>query len=109
MLGLSALFAGVAVSLVQGYESDVRNRVGPLVSVLVASRKVPRGKLLTPANTQTYVAEARVPARFAPPQSFRSAREVFGLQALIGIPEGSYIGEAELGAVKERRRSGVTS
>lgn len=102
MLGLSASCAGLAASLVQGYANNVREQIGPLVPVLVVSKQVPRGKLLTRANAEAYVSATRVPARYASPHSFRSAREIEGLRALTSIPEGSYVDEGQLAIPTKR-------
>jgi pilus assembly protein CpaB len=104
LLGLSALFAGIAASLVHGYERDVRDEVGPPVPVLVANKRIPRDKLLTPENAGTFVTETRVPAHFAPPHSLRFVRDAMGLRALSPVSPGSYLDEASLGAVPDSRR-----
>jgi pilus assembly protein CpaB len=97
MLGLSAVCAGLAVSLVRDYAQEVRAQVGPLVPVLVARSEIARGKTVTPANASHYISERRVPERFVPPGSFRSAANVTGLRALVRIPAGAYLGQSELG------------
>jgi pilus assembly protein CpaB len=96
LLGLSALCAGVAVSLVDGYASDVRAQVGPLVPVVVATKNLSRGQLITPSATRDHLTVRRVPARFAPPDAFRSASDALGLRALTGIVAGNYVGAAQL-------------
>jgi pilus assembly protein CpaB len=97
MLGLSAVCAGLAVSLVRDHAQEVRAQVGPLVPVLVARSDIARGKTVTPANASHYVWERSVPSRFVPPGSFRSRADVIGLKALVRIPAGAYLGRAELG------------
>jgi pilus assembly protein CpaB len=97
MLGLSAISAGFAVSLVEDYAHEVRAQVGPLVPVAIARREIARGRSITPANVSTYISERRVPERFVPPGSFRSASDTLGLRTLVHIPAGSYLGGAQLG------------
>jgi pilus assembly protein CpaB len=97
MLGLSAICAGLAVSLVRDYSNEVRAQVGPLVPVAIARTEIARGKTVTPANASAYVWERRVPERFVPPGSFRGASDVIGLRALIRVPAGAYLGQAQLG------------
>jgi pilus assembly protein CpaB len=98
LLGVAAVCAGLAASIVSGYARDVRAQVGPLAPVLVARVKIPRGRLFTPATVGRYLSERRVPARFAPPRSFRSIRDAVGLRALTSIPAGSYLDEGVLGS-----------
>jgi pilus assembly protein CpaB len=102
MLGLSAISAGLAVSLVENYAHEVRAQVGPLVPVAIARREIARGRSLTPANLATYVTERRVPERFVPPGSFRTPRGALGLRALVRVPAGAYLGEAQLGGAVRR-------
>jgi pilus assembly protein CpaB len=97
MLGLSAVCAGLAVSLVKDYAQEVRAQIGPLVPVLVARSEIARGKTVTHANASHYIWERRVPSRFVPPGSFRSRAGAIGLKALVRIPAGAYLGQAELG------------
>jgi pilus assembly protein CpaB len=92
LLGLSAICAGLAASLVNGYEREVRAQVGPLVPVLVARRHIPHGRTMTPRNLSTYLVERHVPSRFAPPRSLRFARDALGLRALVSISTRSYVG-----------------
>jgi pilus assembly protein CpaB len=102
LLGLSAICAGLAASLVNGYARDVRAQVGPLVPTLVARKQIPRGHLFTPASAPAYLSQRRVPARFAPPHSFRFVREVIGLRVLGPVPTGTYVGAAHLGTAAGR-------
>jgi pilus assembly protein CpaB len=109
LLGLSAVCAGLAASLVSGYTRDVRAQVGPLVPALVARKEIPRGRLLTAAGAPAYLSERRVPARFAPPHSFRFVREAIGLHALGTIPAGTYVGAGQLGAGLPDRQGATTA
>jgi pilus assembly protein CpaB len=108
LLGLSGICAGVAVSLVDGYASDVRARVGPVVPVVVAARDLPRGRLITPRVEHERLAVRQVPARFVPPDSFRSTSDALGLRALTPVREGSYVGVAQLVTPGNERTSGLT-
>jgi pilus assembly protein CpaB len=97
MLGLSAVSAGLAVSLVEDYAHEVRAQVGPLVPVAIARREIARGRSVTPANVSTYITERRVPERFVPPGSLRRASDALGLRALVRVPAGAYLGEPQFG------------
>jgi pilus assembly protein CpaB len=101
LLGMAAVCAGLASSIVSGYARDVRAQVGPLTPVLVARAQVPRGRLFTPANVSRYLAARRVPVRFVPPRSLRFASDVVGLRSLTLIPAGSYLNEGQLGGSSE--------
>jgi pilus assembly protein CpaB len=97
MLGLAAVCAGLAASIVTGYARSVRAQVGPAVPVLMARQPVPRGKLLTPANVPRYLASRKVPLRFVPARTVRDVRDAVGLRPLVTIPAGSYVSAAQLG------------
>lgn len=97
LLGVAAVCAGLASSIVSGHARDVRAQVGPLTPVLVVRAPVPRGKLFTQANVHRYLAARRVPVRFVPPRSLRFASDVVGLRSLTAVPAGSYLSEGQLG------------
>jgi Flp pilus assembly protein CpaB len=96
LLGIAAVCAGLAASIVNGYARDVRAQVGPLTPVIVARTKIPRGRLLTDTNVSRYLAARRVPVQFVPPRSLRFARDVIGLSSRVQIPAGSYLSESLL-------------
>lgn len=96
LLGIAAVCAGLASSMVGGYARDVRAQVGPLASVLVARTQIPRGRTLTPANISRYLALRRIPARFIPPRALRFPADAVGLRSLVPIAAGSYLSAAEL-------------
>jgi pilus assembly protein CpaB len=109
MLGLAAVCAGLAASIVTGYAHEVRAQVGPAVPVLVAREAVPRGKLFTPANLSRYLSRREVPVRFVPPQTARFTRDIVGLRAVLPIPAGSYVSELQLGHDSPRRANDVVT
>jgi pilus assembly protein CpaB len=96
LLGVAAVCAGLAASIISGYARDVRAQVGPLTPVLVARTTLPRAMRLTPGNISRYLVARRVPARFVPTRSLRRARDVVGLRSRLTIPAGSYLSEAML-------------
>jgi pilus assembly protein CpaB len=103
MLGTSAVCAGLAVSAADRYAQDVESQVGSPVPVLVAARDVPAGRVLTPAQVATALAERRVPARFAPPGALRSRADAVGLEAVAGLAAGDYVSERQLQPPREER------
>lgn len=108
MLGLSALCAGLAASLVNDYAREVRAQVGPLAEVAVVRKAIPRGKTLTSRNVGVYLTRRRVPERFVPPDSFRLPGDAVGLRALTPVPTGSYAGGAALAPATDRADRSAT-
>jgi pilus assembly protein CpaB len=104
MLALGTVCAGLAASLVNQYANDVSAQVGSLQDVVVASRDVPRGTLVTAAVARRALEQRRVPLRFVPPRSLGSPDEALGFRTLVPLAAGDYVGAAQLGAA--RRRSG---
>jgi pilus assembly protein CpaB len=104
LLGLAAVCAGLAASLVNQYANDVSAQVGPLQPVVVARRDVPRGTLVTPAIARSALDQRRVPLRFAPPRSLRAPQEALGYRTLASIAMGDYVGEAQLGTPRRAPR-----
>jgi pilus assembly protein CpaB len=98
LLGLSAVCAGLAVSLMNGYANDVRSSVGPLEAVVVARRPLDRGTTLRRARVMAALGTRSVPARFVPAGTLRAPGDAIGLRTLVAIPAGGYVGAAELGS-----------
>jgi pilus assembly protein CpaB len=96
MLGASAVCAGLAVSTVDRYAGEVESQIGQPVPVVVASRDIPRGRVVTRAVAFHSLAEREVPQRFAPPGALRSRADAIGLQATSGLAAGDYVGELQL-------------
>lgn len=83
--GLALVLGILAASEVGGREAALRKTIGPVVPVVVARADVPAGTRLTlPA-----LAIRHVPARYAPPSGYSSARAVRGLRAAVTIPAGT--------------------
>jgi pilus assembly protein CpaB len=103
MLGASAVCAGLAVSAVDRYAADVDARVGALVPVLIATRDVPPGRLVTPLVAARSFAERQVPGRFAPPAALRSRAQAVGREVSGGLRAGDYVGALQLRQVRAGR------
>ena len=88
MLGAGAVCAGLAVSSVDRYAGEVEARAGRLVPVVVATRDVPRGRMLTPPFVSASLSERQVPERFAPPGALRSRASAVGLEAVSALAPG---------------------
>jgi pilus assembly protein CpaB len=96
LFGLSVACAGLAVSLVNGYERDVRAQLGPLVPVLVARVGIERGERITAGRASSRLSIRRVPERFAPPSALRAPSEAIGLRAASVIAAGDYVSRTDL-------------
>ena len=93
MLGLAAVCAGLAASLVDRYANDVSAQVGPLQPVVVARRDVPRGTLVTPAVARTVLAAATGTAALC-------------AAAVAAARRGEALGYRTLGVARRRRLRG---
>jgi len=96
MLGAAAVCAGLSVSAVERYASEVGAQVGPLVPVVVASRAIAAGSVVTPAVASTHLAVRQVPRRFAPPGALRLAGDAVGFETVVGLTPGDYLGQRQL-------------
>jgi pilus assembly protein CpaB len=85
LLGLALLLGGLAASDVAGREAALRRAIGPVVPVVVVRGDVRAGTRLTAAR----LAVRRVPARFAPRDSFSSPADVVGLRTALDVPSGA--------------------
>jgi len=103
MLGASAVCAGLAVSAVDRYAAEVDAQVGPLVPVLIATRDVPPGQVVTPLLAARALAERDVPERFAPPTALRSRAQAVGRAVSSGLRAGDYVGALQLRPARPRR------
>jgi pilus assembly protein CpaB len=101
LLGLAAVCAGLAASLVDRYANEVAAQVGPLRQVVVARGDLPRGSLVTAAVARDVFVQRRVPLRFAPPRTLQEPGEAVGYRTLTALSPGDYVGEAQLGAPRE--------
>jgi pilus assembly protein CpaB len=98
LAGLALVLGGLAASDVAGREAALRNRLGPVVDVVVARTRVPAGGRLTPAR----LAVRHVPARFAPRGAFSSPAELAGLRAAGALVPGQDITAATVQAGRTR-------
>jgi pilus assembly protein CpaB len=102
MLGAAAVCAGLAVSAVDRYAGEVEAQIGPLVPVVVATRDIARGRMVTPRVASTLLAERLIPQRFAPPGGLRARADAVGLEVAAGLAAGDYVGGSHLRAVRTR-------
>lgn len=84
LLGLAVLLGALAASDVAGRERALDRALGEPVPVVVTSVDVPAGARLTPAR----LAVRRVPARYAPRDTFDAPAALAGMRAAVAIEPG---------------------
>jgi len=102
-LVLALFSATLAAGLADGYGSRVAQGYGPLRSVVVAARALPRNRVLGPGEISASLEERRVPARFAPPGALAATGQALGLAPLAVVPAGSYLLAGQLRPPRARR------
>lgn len=85
--GLALVLGGLAATDMAGRERALDARLGAPVPVLVSRTTIAEGDELEPR----VLSRRMVPARYAPRDAPRAAREVAGLRAAVAIPAGSEI------------------
>lgn len=92
LLGLALALGSLAASDVARREAAIHRQLGPLVPVLVARARLPRGAPLTPER----LAVRRVPARFAPAGALSSFADVAGRRTSVAVAAGGDLSAAEV-------------
>src|SRR5687767_1639258 len=87
LLALALASGGLAASQVRQRERRVEEKVGPLVSVVVAARETPADEALRPGD----LALERVPARFVPADAVGAAGRLAGARTAVPVAAGSYL------------------
>lgn len=93
---LAVACAALAAALANGYGSSVAGSFGPLRPVVVASRELPAGKAIRPADLSRALELRRVPARFVPPGALAAPGQAVGREPAAVVPAGSYLLAAQL-------------
>jgi pilus assembly protein CpaB len=94
---LAVIFSIAAFAIVRGYAARLQAlapELGSPVTVLVATRDVPRGTQLSADMLRT----ASLPSRFAPPGPVGSASRAVGRTLLAGLSAGEVLTRTRLGA-----------
>jgi pilus assembly protein CpaB len=94
LAGLALLLGGLAASDVAGREAALRERLGPLVAVVVAQRPVDAGARLQGSD----LGVRRVPQRFAPAGVFDRPEQLIGQRIGAPLSAGTDITAAALKA-----------
>jgi len=87
------LCAALAARSVAGYSAGVESQFGPLRPAVVAGRALAAHRRI---GATARLEVRRVPARFVPPGTLRSAVEAEGRRVAGPIPAGAYISAADL-------------
>lgn len=83
--GLALLLGALAAGDVSRREAALRERLGPVVPVVLARREVARGDRITAAA----LAVRRVPARYAPAGTFMRPGALIGVRSAVDIGAGT--------------------
>lgn len=92
LVGLALVLGGLAASDVSRRETALRERLAPLVDVVVARRALAPGK---PISTRD-LAVRKVPTRWAPAGAATIVEEVAGAEPAVGIARGADLSAAAL-------------
>lgn len=93
LLCFALVCGGLAASQVHQREQRATAADGPLVRVVVAKRELSADRRLRPGD----LAVARVPARYAPVDSLRSAAPLTGARTAAAVARGGYVTAGMLG------------
>lgn len=87
----AAVAAGLGVALVSGYSTSLNESYGSLRPVVVVTRTIGTGVLVTPRLAGTRTEVRQVPVRFVPAGSIGSPSLAVGYEAVTPLPAGSYL------------------
>lgn len=99
----AAVCAALAASAAGGYRASIDEQLGELRPAVVATRLLPRGRLLRAPQLDRLLEVRRVPARFLPPGVLADPAQAAGRVPVAAIPAGSYVLPAQLRLPHERR------
>lgn len=81
----------LAVTLVGSYSSSVAQSYGELRPVVVLTRGLTPGQVISPRVAQTGFETRQVPARFVPSAAIGDPASAVGLEVIAPLPAGSYL------------------
>ena len=87
LLSLAVAAGGLAASQVRERERAVEEKVGPLVTVVVAKRDIPPDERLRLED----LAVAQVPARYVPPDALTAPARLAGARPAVPVAAGGYV------------------
>ena len=92
LLLLAAAGAGIlAVTLVGGYSSSVAGSYGAMRSVVILTRGLVPGEVISPSVARTSFEVRRIPVRFVPTAALSDPVQAVGLVPVGPLPAGSYL------------------
>jgi Flp pilus assembly protein CpaB len=102
---LAAAGAGLlAMSLVGGYSSSVADSYGELRQVVVLTRGLASGQVISPETAAGSFELRQVPARFVPVAGLANPGQAIGLEVVAPLPAGSYLTASGLRPPGSRKR-----
>jgi Flp pilus assembly protein CpaB len=103
---VAAAGAGLlAISLVGGYSSSVAESYGALRQVVVLTRSLGPGQVISPEAAAGSFELRQVPARFVPAAALNSPGQAIGLEVVAPLPAGSYLTAPGLRPPESRRKN----
>jgi Flp pilus assembly protein CpaB len=89
---LAALIAGgLGIALVSGYSASLSESYGALRPVVVVTRTIPAGEVVSPELVGRRTEVRQVPLRFAPAGALSMPSQAFGFELRAPLPGGSYL------------------
>ncbi len=89
---IAAVGAGLlAVTLVGGYSTSVAESYGDLRPVVVVTRGLEPGRVISPKVASSNLETRRIPIRFAPAAALSEPAQAIGLEPLGSLPTGGYL------------------
>jgi hypothetical protein len=87
----AVIAAGLGMALVSGYSSSVAETYGRLRPVVVVTRMIEAGELVSPNLVTTRTEVRQVPVRFVPAGSISTASPALGFKVTSRLAAGSYL------------------
>ena len=91
LVGAAVIAAGLGIALVTGYSTSVNETYGRLRSVVVVTRVIEEGQVVSPKLVTARTEVRKVPARFVPAGSIDMPSLALGYEVIGRLAAGSYL------------------
>jgi len=91
LVGAAVIAAGLGIALVSGYSASVSDSYGRLRAVLVVTRMIAAGEIVSPKLVAARTEVRQVPARFVPAGAISRPSLALGYEAVGPLAAGSYL------------------
>jgi hypothetical protein len=91
LMGGAVIAAGLGIALVSGYSASVTESYGRLRPVVVVTRLIEAGELVSPGLVKTRTEVRQVPVRFVPAGAIGEASYALGNELVVPLAAGSYL------------------